>query len=70
MTKYDTHQLGIEWWYEMELESTRDLSENGEWLFSIGGSDDYPGDESESYSHERISDHGYEEEGLGYIRIR
>lgn len=53
----------------MDLESTRDLPQDSERFFPIGSNDNYPGDESEGHSYERIPDHGDEEEGLSYIRI-
>lgn len=54
----------------MNLESAWDLPKNSERLLSIGSCDDRPGDESESYSDKGISNHGDEEESLGYILIR
>lgn len=35
LTKCDSHQLGIEWWDEVDLEPTGDFPKNGDWFFSV-----------------------------------
>jgi hypothetical protein len=64
LTEGDSHQLGIER-HKPNFESTRDFSKNRDRFFPIGVGDDYPGDESKGNSHESVSDHGDEEEGVG-----
>jgi hypothetical protein len=65
LTERDPHQFGIERRDEVDLESTGNITQDGDRLFSVGGGDDYPGDKSEGNGHERVPNDRDEEERSG-----
>lgn len=65
MTESDPHQLLIEM-DNTYFEPTRNFAKDGDWQFTIGIGNDYPGDKGEGYNHNYVPNNGDEEERLGW----